>query len=196
VASLGRSSEVTADDERLLREAEAIVRVTGGLAWVALEVDAANRRALFVAKSIRAQMAYNEAYTPVTWETCSLREWLNGPFFDALPAQTQARVIAVTNQNPNNPRQAASGWVNCEDGNPTEDRVFLLSLDEADKYFKSDARRVAKFKGRSGGWWLRSPGISDLGASNVFSVGCVNSIGSRVDDRNGVRPALWLSLDA
>ena len=34
---------------------------------------------------------YNEEYDSVTWETCTLRAWLNGPFLNAAFTRTQQR---------------------------------------------------------------------------------------------------------
>jgi hypothetical protein len=42
---------------------------------------------------------------------------------------------------------AYNEWVdtNRDGGNDTKDRIFLLSIDEADKYFSDDADRIAKY---------------------------------------------------
>ena len=46
-------------------------------------------------------------------------------------------------------------------------------------------------------WWLRSPGNNQNNAANVNNDGGVGSNGSRVNrDNYGVRPALWIDLDA
>ena len=74
-------------------------------------------------------------------------------------------------------------------GNDTKDKVFLLSLGEAERYFSSDVARVctptryalSKNKGivdeEDGGgclWWLRSPGLDwDGSACNVNGSGYI-----------------------
>jgi hypothetical protein len=73
--------------------------------------------------------------------------------------------------------------------------AFLLSVDEARKYFKDDEDRKALHDGKACWWWLRSPGLYSFTASSVLGDGYVRVGGSRVDgDYGGVRPALWLNL--
>jgi hypothetical protein len=73
--------------------------------------------------------------------------------------------------------------------------VFLLSIDEAMRYFKYNNDRVARYKGSDSWWWLRSPGNRADRAADVDGGGNVCADGSVVDyDTDGVRPALWLNL--
>ena len=84
----------------------------------------------------------------------------------------------------------------------------LLSVDEANNYFKSDNDRICMptQQAVSNGawttddngacyWWLRSPGdLSDC-AARVRADGDVYSVGDCVDyTDNAVRPALWVNL--
>ncbi len=90
-------------------------------------------------------------------------------------------------------------------GNDTKDRVFLLSIVEAEKYFSSDdarkciatdyatARGVACNSYNYTLWWLRSPGYQFNYAAYVDSKGSVDFHGHRADYYNfAVRPALWI----
>lgn len=96
-------------------------------------------------------------------------------------------------------------------GNDTEDKVFLLSIEEANRYFKYDSERqcVSTEYAKANGaytyeidgasncfWWLRSQGgYSNKSASVVNSDGTVSKYGNAVDDnRDCVRPAMWISL--
>jgi hypothetical protein len=136
-------------------------------------------------------MPYHKKQVDITWEKCSLRQWLNSSFFDSLPAQVRSRVVEVVNQNPDNKEYKTSG------GNQTRDKVFLLSLDEVNEDLKSAADRVAKFNGSSGWWWLRSPGDYQVNAAGVYGDGDVDDDGYRVSfGIGGVRPALFLYLGA
>jgi hypothetical protein len=50
--------------------------------WIVL--DKIDGRLLLISSSCLAGMAYHmEPFTPVTWETCSLREWLNSIFLSS-----------------------------------------------------------------------------------------------------------------
>lgn len=84
----------------------------------------------------------------------------------------------------------------------------LLSVDEANNYFKSDNDRICMPTQRavSNGawtsddngacfWWLRSPGDDSNYAAYVYADGCVYSDGYYVDCPDSVvRPALWINL--
>lgn len=106
-------------------------------------------------------------------------------------------------------------YYSTDPGNATTDKVFLLSINEAEQYFGSDEDRkcipteYAKANGaytssgytKNGvptcGWWLRSPGDDQGRAANVSDYGSVNYLGMRVDYGDGcVRPALWINLDS
>lgn len=149
---------------------------------------------------------YNTSSANVTWETCSLRNWLNNDFINSAFSATEKTMISSVkvsaDKNPDYDTDA---------GNDTEDKVFLLSIEEANRYFKYDSERrcipteYAKANGaftyKIDGttncfWWLRSQGgFSNKSASVVNSDGTVNKYGNAVDDnRDCVRPAMWISL--
>ena len=152
---------------------------------------------------------YNQSRDYVTWETCSLRNWLNNDFINAaFTAEERAMIPTVTVSADMNPEY------NTNPGNATKDKVFLLSIVEAEKYFTSDEARkcvpteYAISNGAStsdsytkGGkatclWWLRSPGAIQYYAAKVDFDGDVDEFGIDVDyDIGGVRPALWITID-
>ena len=73
---------------------------------------------------------YNEEFTEVTWEDCSLRKWLNEDFYNAAFSISEKNLIpVVTLENDDHPMLHTDG------GNDTEDKVFCLSLEETEKYF-------------------------------------------------------------
>ena len=86
-------------------------------------------------------------------------------------------------------------------GNATTDKIFLLSITEAKKYFSSDDDRKAlnstRYTGTYLSWWLRSPGDTytdyDIyNAAYVKTDGSVSDYGYDVNYGSGVRPALWV----
>lgn len=153
---------------------------------------------------------YNADYVGVTWETCSLRQWLNGTFLnDAFSTEEQSLIQDTYVSADANPKYDTNP------GNATTDKVFLLSINEANKYFGSDDDRkcipteYAKANGaytsssntKNGVptcyWWLRSPGNLQRSAGYVFDVGSVYYDGGLVHaDDVCVRPALWINLDS
>ena len=161
----------------------------------------------------------NTDFTNVTWETCTLRTWLNGTFYNKTFSSAEQSAILTTNVN-NSKYQCYSGW-STNGGNNTQDKVFLLSYAEANKYFgvTYDNRRNTKSRvaptayaiaqgayadsfrrtadgTAAGQWWLRSPGLyhQDYAAS-VLTDGSFD--GHDVSsDYGSVRPALWVNIEA
>ena len=145
--------------------------------------------------------AYNETPSKVTWEKSTIRAWLNGEFLSIVFSEGEQGYIK-TNTVPahKNPRYYTNP------GSATEDRVFLLSIEEVEKYFKTDEDRKCKptqyavkqgVNGDNCWWWLRSPGsLSNLAAIVGYN-GSVGSSGVGVpSDRGAVRPALWIDLES
>ena len=147
--------------------------------WLVL--DKKGNKTLVISKDILFQEKYNDAYSDVTWETCTLRSYLNNSFRNLAFTEEEKKLIAKsTIENPDNK--------GTEGGNDTEDYIFLLSIDEVNKYFKTDKDRAC-----GGEWWLRTPGESQSIAACVWRDGGICYYG--VDYSNGVRPALWLELN-
>lgn len=175
--------------------------------WLVLAKE--NNRVLLISEKALDCKQYNTTRDGVTWETCSLREWLNGTFLNnAFSVEEQALIQSTTVSADKNPKYST------DLGNATIDKVFLLSVTEAEKYFDSDeARRCAptayaiaqgaytddSYKTADGDaaswWWLRSPGTYQSTAASVRSGGAVPIYGFVDDDDDCVRPALWIETN-
>ena len=177
----------------------------GAVEWLVL--DKQEDKTLLISKYCLDAKPYNEKYEPVTWETCTLRQWLNGDFINETFSGAEKALICDTYlQNPDNPEYGTDG------GNDTTDKVFLLSIDEATRYFANDEARmatatdyakeqgvyVAKFDISTAGnswWWLRTSGSNNKGAVCVYNGGSINNSGRSVYDIEcGVRPAMWVNI--
>ena len=181
------------------------------IAWLVLEKE--NNKILVISDKALDCQSYNTSKVNVTWENCSLREWLNGTFLHAAFSAEEQAMIVDTNVLPGkNPEYST------DPGNTTMDKVFLLSIDEINKYFdylgSGKARKCvptayAIANGVSPNWnytkdgevtcwwWLRSPGDAQDCAAGVDGDGSVYYSGSGViNDTGGVRPALWINLDS
>ena len=177
--------------------------------WIVLAKE--NGRALLISKYALDGKAYNTSCTNVTWEICTLRKWLNNDFINsAFTTYEKTMISTVTVSADKNPKYRTYP------GDTTTDKVFLLSITEAEKYFTSDNARkcaptaYAKAQGAwasdddktaSGEatcqWWLRSPGYTQDSAAFVNFVGDVNEGGHYViNDHVAVRPALWIDLNS
>ncbi len=157
--------------------------------WICLEEK--DGKALLLSKYLLCYKAYNDVNTDVTWETCTLRTWLNGEFYDSSFTDTEkAKIVQTEVLNRDNTSCGTSG------GNNTHDKVFLLSLDEVRSYFARNAERIACYRNQTNGhgWWLRSPGNSQDNAAEVGNDGYVYDGGLTVDCPYSVRPVLWINL--
>lgn len=142
---------------------------------------------------------YDELYI-LNWDICSLREWLNGEFFNtAFNSTEQARIYEselITLKNPLTDRGDCA----------TTDKVFMLSADEARDMYASDSARLAKTSATAkangvrvgavsgtAAYWLRTSGESMWHAACVNTDGAVNYSGMSVENaRIGVRPCIRL----
>ena len=92
-----------------------------------------NGRALLISKYVLDRQWYDTEGGDVTWETCSLREWMNSVFLNsAFDKSEKLQISEVELDNPDNPNYGTKG------GNSTKDRVFALSVDEITKYYSFD----------------------------------------------------------
>ena len=162
--------------------------------WLVLEND--GETALLISRYALDCKPFNEKLEPTTWETCTLRGWLNNEFYNrAFSTEEKQYILQSDVSADKNPEYSTNP------GNATKDKVFLLSIVEADKFFKSnDARKCAptdyaiqqgtytsdsyKVEGRDTcWWWLRSPGYRSNYAAGVYRSGSLDDYGYDVNDR-------------
>lgn len=157
--------------------------------WIVL--DRKDDSLLLLSKHAICRSVYHEEHEDVTWSTCSLRKWLNTDYLAQAFSEEERELIADTQvHNADNPVRGTPG------GDDTVDQVFLLSIEEAEKYFdESDDTGVTLTDGKKVWCWLRSPGGRSISAAFDYSSGAVNRIGEYVyNDVCAVRPALWVNL--
>jgi len=159
----------------------------GGYEWLVLEERGG--KALLLLKDTLDPRPYNEAFVETSWETCTLRLWLNSVFYEGFGLADRARIAETAVRGSGNPQYGAKAAAD------TTDRVFLLSLEEAKLYFPDNAARVARdARGATVYWWLRSPGLEPILAATVGSDGSLAYTGSGVHyATRGVRPAMWVA---
>lgn len=164
-------------------------------------------RALLVSRYGLDVLPYNVNRSRVTWESCSLRKWLNDGFSRIAFSETEwAYVLSSNIINKRIASQRTSA------GNNTVDKVFLLDLSEAESLFSDPKDRMcflteyALSRGAmtdkeyqedgkfAGSWWLRSPGYRQDYVSHLY---CDGTVYDRYVDHPGyvIRPALWVALD-
>ena len=178
--------------------------------WIVLEKG--ERKTLLLSKDILDSQVYlDEIAGSASWQASSLRQWLNGEFFNEAFSTAEQEYIPWTdlsgaeNSNP--------AHMDIPQANDTQDKVFLLSISEATTYFADDeSRKCAATEwadyngilnsadeltvdGRSTSpWLLRTAGFSYNYAALVNVDGSIDYEGEDVGlSGYGVRPAIWVT---
>lgn len=167
--------------------------------WIVLAVDASNHKALLISKYILDACKYAQFGTSsTTWKESRARDWLNSTFYDSAFNIFEKRVVIQSNiTTPDNPTYGTSG------GDPTQDRLFFLSAQEASSLFADDNARktTATWKARADQTWsdnnyavwlTRTPGHTNAFVVNVSHGGSVYEVGDDINSTwTGARPSLW-----
>ena len=168
--------------------------------WIVLE--STDTTVTLISRQVLDCVMYHENKdAPAYWESSSLREWLNTTFIDTAFSSAEAgMLVTVKNENPDNDRCGTRG------GAPTDDRVYLLTIDEAEQLLSAEDRigiateyaieHGVYNKGENPGtyWWLRSPGSTQNSAAKVNGDGEIDFRGSGVNYSSyGVRPVITLT---
>ena len=176
--------------------------------WRVLDIQ--DGKALLISELLLDAQPYNKEVEDITWENSSIRHWLNNEFINEAFTQSEQNKINLTYiYNNDNVKYGTRG------GNNTQDKIFLLSLDEVNKYLPNEKQRAikvttyAKKRGTnvcdddscrihsyygSGFWWLHSPGGRQDYAALVLDNGNINDHFDVEYDGSAVRPALWINL--
>jgi len=182
--------------------------------WRVLDIQ--EHAALLITKDSIGMLQYHNAYKDITWADCSLRAYLNGAFYDKFSAADKTRINPVINENFDNQ------WYGAKGGEVTEDRIFILSIEESVCKYFGDSSAILQNPGREKYkywfnkkdennykrlemcWgWLRSPGRTNRTAAYIHGLtpsqldssgGCVGINGNNITSLYGVRPALWVKL--
>lgn len=166
IDELALDNKIFPSDAKKLKEEYSLVKIGetikfGKYMWQVLSIEEDN--ILVISKSIIANGIYDSdnAY----WKNSAIRVFLNYNFYNKEFNEEEKSLIS--------------------------NEIFLLKIDEVNKYFINDSSRIA-YDGQSASWWW----LSSLGGSNKAD--CIyadGSIGSHnVHRSGGVRPAIWLNL--
>lgn len=142
----------------------------------------------------------------VTWESSEQRTWLNDDFYNMSfsPAQQQ-NICTTTIHTSDNSNTGTPG------GNDTEDKIFILSVEEVEQYLLSDTGSNSLSKYTSAGyykeesdaylpydgspcWILRTPGDRSGYPVTVDFYGFINTY--LIANVRTMRPAMWVALDS
>ena len=144
-------------------------QLKSSIKWLVL--DKQDKKILIISKDALDAKPYNKDNVDTTWKECTLRNWLNRDFYFSAFSADEKKSIVQTKVS----AERNSTYNTLLDNNIT-DNVFLLSINEVNKYFSTCIARqcaatdcaVAQGAHTSseytiGGrpscwWWLRSPG--------------------------------------
>ncbi len=176
--------------------------ITKDITWYVLEEK--DGKLLLLCEQILNAIPFNKEWKDTSWRNSDIHEWLNDEFYKQAFSDTEKQSIqSTTVKTEKNETYGTSG------GADATDKVFLLSIEEAKKYFADNTKRRAKvtdyasLKGAYvgsevsnfgyGNWWLRSMGQNAMSASFVSSYGNIDSTGKNTTDSSiGIRPAIWI----
>lgn len=169
--------------------------------WIVLDIK--DGKMLVISRCGLDFQRYNEEGTDNEWEVCTLRKWLNRTFFNSAFSEEEQNmiptVVVPAHRNPTH---------NTYPGNSVEDKIFLLSIQEANMYFEYDEDRMCETTfytydicgDKYCQWWLRSQGNVGGRAAVVNTMGKIDEYGKNCDKRYGeeqvVRPAMWNNLNS
>lgn len=161
--------------------------------WRVLDIK--NSAALIITEDIVELRAYHDKPGDITWADCELRNYLNGEFLENFTEEDRSKIIPATVVNSDNP------WFGTNGGDDTEDKIFLLGIEEAVcKYFGDSSKnlripngkykywftrkdvnndkRISAYLGHIWWWWLRSPGRKPVKAVYVHGDGNIGIQGN------------------
>lgn len=165
-----------------------------------------DRLLLFSEQVLESLPYHKDELIGITWENCSLRAWLNETFYHrAFSPEEQEQILESENANHKNFYRGTLG------GNPTKDRIFLLSIEEMEDYLPSEKDKLRYptnyckvpnkerehiIRTNEDGacfYWLRSPGTGRRYAASVDYTGYLDPGGRYACAAVfGVCPAVWI----
>lgn len=168
----------------------------GRYTWEVLSVE--NGQALLLTQNavMKKEYHHDSQARGAEWEKCTLRRFLNRSFLSSTfsPAE-QSLIQEHSHDNAQISYSDYSGSINEKTPlAPTQDRVFILSVDEVKK-FLPEKRRLATMAGQPCGYWLRDifcadaylirPTYDGKSAKIEHTPSCLDY---------GVRPAIWIRI--
>ena len=153
--------------------------VIGNMPWRVLMEQ--TNRCLVLCENTYDPTAYNEVKVPAdtVWATCTLRRYLNNDFIANWSEEDCSRLTESILENPENYVFGTHG------GSSTKDRVFLLSLEEYERF------RPA-LTGIEG--WLRTPGSIPCTAAFIEAPSKIRYAGDYIFFKKNVHPAMWIRV--
>ena len=148
-------------------------------------------------------------YFAIYWKRSHIGGWLNGPFLYDFTAEEKAMIVETTvtaDKHPDKPET--------DQGADTKHGMYLLSVDEVEKYLPNEEDRVcyateylkAQFtdtihldgleENGSCDWWLRTALTNYSSGAIISIIGGAGTYGWATHDcRLALRPVCWIQLE-
>jgi GNAT superfamily N-acetyltransferase len=182
----------------------------GRYKWQVLDCNGKDK--LLLSKDVLELREYNDRFENTTWSSSTIREYLNSNFYNSFTPQEQGAIYETSVQSSSN------AWYDTDGGSTTFDKIFILSISEAEKYLGEkktgcskgesnkfyiddsfNQNRGATYKdGSPSRWYLRTPGKTSDFVATVTIDGKISVTGDFVNRKAtklfkvGVRPAMWV----
>ena len=177
------------------------------LIWTVVEVEE-DRALLFLSDVLRDEegnadrMPFNVELVPITWEECSLRQWLNGEFYNNAFGEDNAAILMVTNENDDHEEhyvfENMDTWVTeytdyySYGGNDTNDYIFLISEQDINDYFAD----LDVLGGILDDYFVRDMYGNNECTRTINVLGYNDNIlRTNVFNAYGIRPAMWVDIN-
>lgn len=143
--------------------------------WIIVNRDRSS--VLLISKKIIEFKPFNDdsVSSASTWETSSLRKWMNGAFYNSIFNDDQKQLILETTVIPDPKEYSTSP----DQGNKTFDKIYLFSENEYKKYIDINGVEnptATRFsyaindRTKPDNWWLRSSGDDSTIDSKIVGI--------------------------
>ena len=161
-------------------------------------------RILLVSRYSLDFQSYHNDGGDIVWKDAAVRAWLNEEFYQKAFHPSEQDAI-LEQETSNEVDQGNVEWETSA-GQNTQDKIFLLSISQANQYFEDNNARknrsteTARAQGarfwplEETDWWLRSPGKVQHDAGFIGINGGYHS--NAATNKKGIRPALWFDVTA
>lgn len=118
------------------------------IVWKVLDIK--DGKALLLSEDVIDDHVFNNSQGDTIWETSSLRNFLNNDFYnDVFNEEEKAKIVSTSNENKSYADYLSSYWLNnsyiefnninkVNNGNTTDDKVFVLDLGEIRQYLGNE----------------------------------------------------------
>lgn len=156
----------------------------GGYTWTVLNKD--DGYALCITTDVIDYRPFNNQFDTRTWEFCTLREYLNGDFYEKTFTDEEKSVIPE--KEIDNIYKSDGEFVEYY----TNDKVFLLSRDELETFMPDAESRVAGGDWKHCHCYLRSQTLSNTYFADCFYMDKIDEATVDNDLNIGLRPAIYV----